>query len=154
MYQSGCRSPFPSMALMGSFEGEILIDAKPGACVAMPLDIKAVFAFPIEAGEWRVEFSAEVFGEAGSVSLNEAIIIAEPFSADVDGVVELCLADFRQESWLERAGDEYLTSLGDGGLFLLGYFEGSGPYLHAATSVGLLAFRQFQGSSSSSRLTG
>ena len=49
------------------------MEAKPFAGVAMPLNIKAVGADPVEAGEERIELLAEIVPEAGAVALDEAI---------------------------------------------------------------------------------
>ena len=65
------------------------MEAKPFASVAMPLDVEAVWADPIEASEGRIELFAEIVREAGAVSLDEAIFGAMPLTTDIDGIVEL-----------------------------------------------------------------
>ena len=52
----------------GVFKSEAAMEAKPFASVAMPLDIKAVRADPVEAGEGRIELLAEMVREAGAVA--------------------------------------------------------------------------------------
>ena len=73
----------------GFFEGEAVMEGKPLASVAMPLNIKAVGADPVEAGEGRIELLAEIVREAGAVALDEAIFGTEPSAENVDGIVEL-----------------------------------------------------------------
>ena len=52
----------------GLFEGEAAMEAKPFAGVAMPLNIKAVGADPVEVGEGRTELLAEMVREAGALA--------------------------------------------------------------------------------------
>ena len=59
------------------------MEAKPFASVAMPLNIKAVGADPVEAGEGRIELLAEMVREAGAVALDEANIGAVPSAENV-----------------------------------------------------------------------
>ena len=70
-------------------ESEAAMEAEPFSGVAMPLDVEAVGADPVEASEGRVELLAEIFREAGAVALDEAILGAMPFAEDIDGIVEL-----------------------------------------------------------------
>src|ERR1700677_4756034 len=70
-------------------EIEAAMEAEPFSGVAMPLDVEAVGADPVEASEGRVELLAEIFREAGAVALDEAILGAMPFAEDIDGIVEL-----------------------------------------------------------------
>ena len=65
------------------------MEAEPFSGVAMPLNVEAVGADPVEASEGRVELLAEIFREAGAVALDEAILGAMPFAEDIDGIVEL-----------------------------------------------------------------
>ena len=70
-------------------EIEAAMEAEPFSGVAMPLDVEAVGADPVEASEGRVELLAEIFREARAVALDEAILGAMPFAEDIDGIVEL-----------------------------------------------------------------
>jgi hypothetical protein len=70
-------------------ESEAAMEAEPFSGVAVPLDVEAVGADPVEASERRVELLAEIFREAGAVALDEAILGAMPFAEDIDGIVEL-----------------------------------------------------------------
>src|ERR1700722_18595830 len=72
-----------------SDEIEAAMEAEPFSGVAMPLDVEAVGADPVEASEGRVELLAEIFREAGAVALDEPILGAMPFAEDIDGIVEL-----------------------------------------------------------------
>src|SRR5712671_3978465 len=82
------------------------MEAEPFSGVAMPLDVEAVGADPVEASEGRVELLAEIFREAGAVALDEAILGAMPFAEDIDGIVELRRPDGRQETRLQEFVDE------------------------------------------------
>ena len=62
---------------------EAAIQAEPFSGVAVPLEIEAVAADPVEAGEGGVELLAEVLREAGAVALNEPILGAVPFAEGV-----------------------------------------------------------------------
>jgi len=105
----------------GLFEGEAAMEAEPFSGVAMPLNIEAVGADPVEAGEGRIELLAEIVREAGAVALDEAIFCAVPSAENVDGIVELSRLDRRQETRLEKVVDQSLTGGGDAGL--LGFGE-------------------------------
>ena len=74
------------------------MQAEPFSGVTVPLDVEAVAADPIEAGEGGVELFAEIFLEAGAVALNEAVLGAVPLSQDIDGIVELRRSDGGQEA--------------------------------------------------------
>jgi hypothetical protein len=50
--------------------------------VAVPLEVEAIAANPVEAGEGRVKLFAEILQEAGAVALNEAILGAVPLAED------------------------------------------------------------------------
>ena len=65
------------------------MQAEPFSGVTVPLDVEAVAADPIKAGERCVELFAEILLKAGAVALNEAILSAVPLSQDIDGIVEL-----------------------------------------------------------------
>ena len=73
------------------------MEAEPFSGVTMPLDVEAITADPVEAGERGVELFAEIFREAGAVALNEAIFGAVPLPPDIDGIVELRRPDGGQE---------------------------------------------------------
>ena len=49
------------------------MQAEPFSGMTVPLDVEAVAADPVEAGEGGVELFAEILREAGAVALNEAI---------------------------------------------------------------------------------
>jgi len=55
-------------------ESEAAMEAEPFSGVAMPLNVEAVGADPVEASEGRVELLAEIFREAGAVALDKAIL--------------------------------------------------------------------------------
>ena len=61
-------------------ESEAAMEAEPFSGVAMPLNVEAVGADPVEASEGRVELLAEIFREAGAVALDEAMPGAMPFA--------------------------------------------------------------------------
>lgn len=65
------------------------MQTEPFSGVAVPLDVEAIVADPVEASKGSVELLAEILREAGAVALNEAILGAVPLSQDVDGIVEL-----------------------------------------------------------------
>ena len=88
------------------------MQAEPFSGVAMPLEVEAVAADPVEAGERGVELFAEILREAGAVALNEAIFGAVPLSQDIDGIVELRRPDGGQEAGLQEVIDQVLASGG------------------------------------------
>src|SRR5215218_2607114 len=65
------------------------MQAEPFSGVAMPLEVEAVAADPVETGEGHVKLFAEILRETGAVALNEAILGAVPLAEDIDGIVEL-----------------------------------------------------------------
>ncbi len=79
------------------------MEAKPFARVAVPLDVEAIAADPVEAGERGVELFAEILREARAVTLNEAIFGAVPPSQYVDGIVELRRPDGGQERGFRKS---------------------------------------------------
>jgi len=84
-----CRNAYPGAQTLPCETFEAAMEAEPFSGVAMPLDVEAVGADPVEASEGRVELLAEIFREAGAVALDEAILGAMPFAEDIDGIVEL-----------------------------------------------------------------
>ncbi|RQH09488.1 hypothetical protein [Bradyrhizobium sp. RP6] len=60
------------------------MQVEPFSGATVPLDVEAITANPIEAGEWGVELFAEVLREPGAEALNEAIFGAVPTSQDID----------------------------------------------------------------------
>lgn len=56
------------------------MQTEPFSGVAMPLEVEAIAADPVEAGAGGVELFAEILWEAGAVALNEAILGAMPFA--------------------------------------------------------------------------
>lgn len=75
----------------------------------MPLEVEAIAADPVEAGEGRIKLFAEILGEAGAVALNEAILGAMPLAEYVDGIVELRWPDGGQEAGLQEVVDQVLA---------------------------------------------
>jgi hypothetical protein len=69
------------------------MQAEPFSGVAVPLEVEAITADPVEAGEGRVKFFAQILRETGAVALNEAILGAVPLAEDIDGIVELRLPE-------------------------------------------------------------
>ena len=88
------------------------MQAEPFSGVAVPLEVEAVAADPVEAGEGGVELFAEILREAGAVALNEAILGAVPLSQDIDGIVELRRPDSGQEAGLQEVVDQLLAGGG------------------------------------------
>jgi hypothetical protein len=85
------------------------MQAEPLSGVTVPLDVEAITADPVEAGERGVELFAEILREAGTVALNESIFGAVPLSQDIDGVVELGRPDSGQEAGLQEVVDQLLA---------------------------------------------
>jgi hypothetical protein len=85
------------------------MQAEPFSGVAVPLEVQAIAADPVEAGEGRVELFAEIFREAGAIALNEAIPGAVPLAEDIDGIVELRRPDGGQEAGLQEVVDQVLA---------------------------------------------
>lgn len=77
--------------------------------LAVPLDVGAVVADPVEAGEGGVELFVEVLEEARTIALDKAILGAVPLSLDIDGVVEMRRSDDRQEARFQQVIDQALT---------------------------------------------
>ena len=101
----------------GGFERQALMDAEPLAGMAMPLDIEPAAADPVDAGEGSVEFFTEVFGEARSVTLQEAVFASVPFALNIDRVIELGWGNDRQKPRFQDGVDERQACGRDGGLF-------------------------------------
>ena len=85
------------------------MQAEPFSGVAVPLDVEAIAADPVEASERRVELFAAILREAGAVALNEAILGAVPLSEDIDRVIELRRPDSGQEAGLQEVTDQLLA---------------------------------------------
>src|SRR5260370_17369353 len=85
------------------------MQAEPFSGVAVPLEVEAIAADPVEAGEGRVELFAEILRETGAVALNEAILGAVPLAEDIDGIVELRRPDGGQEAGLQEVVDQVLA---------------------------------------------
>jgi hypothetical protein len=101
----------------GFDESEAAMKAEPFSGVAMPLNVEAITAYPVEAGKWGIELLAQIIREAGAITLDEAILGAVPFAENIDWIVELCRPDRGQESRLQELSDQPLAGLGDAGLF-------------------------------------
>ncbi len=84
--------------LEGLDEGLAAVEAIPSSVMSMPLNIEAVLAYPVQAGERRIEFFTQAVWLTGSIALDEPIAISMPFAEDIDWVVELSGKDGRQES--------------------------------------------------------
>jgi len=127
------------------------MQAKPFAGVTMPLEVKAIAADPVEAGERGVELLAEILREAGAVTLDEPISGAVPFSLDVDGIVELRGPDGGQEAGLQEVVDQLLTGGRHRRFICRGQTARSHlSSSHAASTWLGIGFRQFHGRSSAS----
>jgi hypothetical protein len=85
------------------------MEAEPFSGVTVPLDVEAIAADPVEAGERGVELFAGILREPGAVALNEAIFGAVPLSQDIDGIVELRRPDCGKESRLQEVFDQLLA---------------------------------------------
>jgi hypothetical protein len=79
----------------------------------MPLEIESVAADPVKAGERGVELFAEILREARAVALDEAILGAVPLAEHIDGIVELCRPNGRQEARHEKSVDQLPAGDGD-----------------------------------------
>ena len=88
------------------------MQAEPFSGVAMPLEVEAVAADPVETGKGRVKLFAEILRETGAVALNEAILGAVPLAEDIDGIVELRRPDGGQEAGLQEVVDQVLAGGG------------------------------------------
>jgi hypothetical protein len=100
----------------GGSERQSLMDPEPLAGVAMPLDIEPVAADPVDTGEGSIEFFTRVFGEARSVTLQEAVFASVPFALKIDRKIELCRGDNRQKPRFEDGVNELLACDRDGSL--------------------------------------
>ena len=96
------------------------MQAEPFSGVAMPLEVEAVAADPVETGEGRVKLFAGILRETGAVALNEAILGAVPLAEDIDGIVELRRPDGGQEAGLQEVVDQVLTGGGHRRFFCRG----------------------------------
>ena len=96
------------------------MQAEPFSGVAMPLEVEAVAADPVETGEGRVKLFAEILRETGAVALNEAILGAVPLAEDIDGIVELRRLDGGQEAGLQEVVDQVLAGGGHRRFFCRG----------------------------------
>ena len=96
------------------------MQAEPFSGVAMPLEVEAVSADPVETGEGRVKLFAEILRETGAVALNEAILGAVPLAKYIDGIVELRRPDGGQEAGLQEVVDQVLTGGGHRRFFCRG----------------------------------
>ena len=83
--------------LYGVDESEAAMQAEPFSGVAMPLDVEAIPADPVEARERGIELLAEIVRKAGAIALDESIVGAAPFAENVDRVIKLRRADHMQE---------------------------------------------------------
>jgi hypothetical protein len=129
---------------------------EPFSGVAMPLEVEAVAADPVEAGERSVELFAEIVRESRAVALDEAILGGVPHAEDIDGIVELRRPDGGQEARLEELVGQVLAGGGHCRFFYRGETGGShGAVVAHAASVRLgTGSCQFHGRSSSSRVVG
>src|SRR5215813_11793205 len=85
------------------------MQAEPFSGVTVPLDVEAVAADPVEAGEGRVKLFAKILREAGAVALNEPILGAVPLAEYIDGIVEPRRPDGGQEAGLQEVVDQVLA---------------------------------------------
>jgi len=90
-------------------EGKAAMQAEPFSGVAVPLEVVAITAGPVEAGEGRVKLLAQILRETGAVASNEAILGAVPLAEDIDGIVELRRPDGGQEAGLQEVIDQVLA---------------------------------------------
>lgn len=112
------------------------MQAEPFSGVTVPLDVEAIAADPVEAGERCVELFAEVFREAGAVASNEAILGAVPLSPDIDGVVELRRPDSGQETGLQEVVDQLLAAMANRTSMRLTASAAIGAFVNRARSRG------------------
>src|SRR5215470_304636 len=85
------------------------MQAEPFSGVAVPLNVEAVAADPVEASKWCVELFAQILRVARAVALNEAILGAVPLSLDIDGIIEFGRPDGGQETGLQEVVDQVLA---------------------------------------------
>src|ERR1700736_2752212 len=131
------------------------MQAEPFSGVAMPLEVEAVAADPVETGEGRVKLFAGILRETGAVALNEAILGAVPLAEDIDGIVELRRPDGGQETGLQEVVDQVPAGGRHRRFFCCGKAARShvSSLAYAASARPGMSFRQFQGRSSSSLWT-
>jgi hypothetical protein len=110
------------------------MQTEPFSGVAVPLEVEAIAAGPVEAGEGRVKLFAGILREAGAVALNEAILGAVPLAEDVDGIVELRRPDGGQEARLQEAVDQVLA----GGCHRRFFYRGKTARSHMSSWLTLL----------------
>ena len=82
------------------------MQAEPFSGVTVPLEVEAITADPVEAGEGRVKLFTGILRETGAIALNEAILGAVPLAEDIDGIVELRRPDGGQEAGFQEAVDQ------------------------------------------------
>ncbi|MBB4198741.1 hypothetical protein GGD83_002545, partial [Rhodoblastus sphagnicola] len=73
--------------LYGFGESEATIKAMQLSGVAMPLDVEAIAADPVQARERSIELLAKVVLESGAIANDEAIVGSASLAEDVDGIV-------------------------------------------------------------------
>src|ERR1700694_2451063 len=110
------------------------MQAEPFSGVAMPLEVEAVAADPVETGEGRVKLFAGILRETGAVALNEAILGAVPLAEDIDGIVELRRPDGGQEAGLQEVVDQVLA----GGRYRRFFCRGKPARSHVSSWLTLL----------------
>jgi len=90
-------------------EGKAAMQAEPFSGVAVPLEVEAITADPVESGEGCVKLLAQILRKTGAIALNEAILGAVPLAEDIDGIVELRRPDGGQEAGLQELVDQVLA---------------------------------------------
>src|SRR5580658_8228978 len=90
----------------------------PLAGVSHPLNIELIRPQAIDAGEWYVEFQAEIMRMARPVALHETVPSSSPGAMNVDDIVPLGRPDFRQEPWLQNVANDGLAGTDDREFFL------------------------------------
>src|SRR5579863_9752753 len=120
----------------------------------MPKEVKAVAGDPVESGERSVELVAEIIREAGTVALDEAILGAMPLAEEIDGIIEVCRPDDRQEAGPEEPIDQLPAGAGHRRFFCRGETGRSHVVAHAALLWPGTSFCQRHGRSSSRRDAG
>ena len=129
----GHRSPSFSMNLERLFERHLRAQRPEPARVARPhhveQDAVKLFLDMVETRKGRIEFFAEVLGEARPIAGQEAVGPAAPSTVQIDGIVEFRRPNFAQESRLQAFVDEASARRGDVVLLLPG--ELPNPHPHA-----------------------
>ena len=118
--QWGWNNPSDFSVSIASARVKAAMQAERFSGVAVPLEVEAITADPVEAGEGRVKLFAEILREAGAVALNEAILGAVPLAEDIDGIVELRRPDGGQEAGLQEVVDQVPTGGGHRRFFCRG----------------------------------